>query len=52
MLESVLKLPDYQNEYGQGVALDQPDLRENWSWGPRFDGLMRPWGQEIDGEQR
>ena len=52
MFESILKLPDYQNEYGQGVALDQPDLRENWSWGPRFDGLVRPWGQEIDGEQR
>ena len=29
-----------------------PDSRENFSWGPKFDGVMRPWGQEVDGEQR
>jgi TonB-linked SusC/RagA family outer membrane protein len=51
-LESILKLPDYQNEYGQGVDKDHPDLRENWSWGPKFDGVVRPWGQEVEGEQR
>jgi hypothetical protein len=25
------------------------DPKENWSWGPRFDGVVRPWGQEING---
>jgi TonB-linked SusC/RagA family outer membrane protein len=51
-LESILKLPEYQNEYGQGVDKDHPDLRENWSWGPKFDGVVRPWGQVVEGEQR
>jgi TonB-linked SusC/RagA family outer membrane protein len=50
--ESILKLPDYQNSYGQGVDKDHPDLRENWSWGPKFDGVVRPWGQVVEGEQR
>ena len=52
MFESILKLPEYQNEYGQGVGLQDPDLRENWSFGPKFDGVVRPWGQIVDGEQR
>ncbi|RZL01437.1 MAG: SusC/RagA family TonB-linked outer membrane protein, partial [Pedobacter sp.] len=46
---SILKLPDFQNEYGQGYDLVTNDLIENWSWGPRFDGVVRPWGQEING---
>lgn len=46
-----LKLPEEQNEYGQGGE-KLPDSRENFSWGPKFDGVMRPWGQEVDGEQR
>lgn len=50
-LESILKLPDYQNEYGQG-GQGTPDSRENFSWGPRFDGSMRPWGQQIGDSQR
>lgn len=50
-LESILKLPDFQNEYGQGGQKEY-DSRENFSWGPKFDGKVRPWGQEIDGEQR
>ncbi|MGZ5243954.1 MAG: SusC/RagA family TonB-linked outer membrane protein [Bacteroidia bacterium] len=49
--EDVLRLPEFQNEFGQG-ANGAPDSRENFSWGPKFDGKMRPWGQEIDGEQR
>lgn len=52
MFESVLKLPDYQNEFGQGVDKEHFDFRENWSWGPKFDGVLRPWGQIVDGEQR
>lgn len=50
-LESVLKLPEYQNEYGQG-GQKEVDLRENFSWGPKFDGQVRPWGQVVEGEQR
>jgi TonB-linked SusC/RagA family outer membrane protein len=46
---SILKLPDFQNEYGQGYDMVTNDLIENWSWGPRFDGVVRPWGQEING---
>lgn len=45
---NVLKLPDFQNEYGQGGA-GQEDPRENWSWGPAFDGQEREWGQSING---
>ncbi|HEV7330538.1 MAG TPA: SusC/RagA family TonB-linked outer membrane protein [Flavisolibacter sp.] len=46
---SILKLPDFQNEYGQGYDNSVIDPKENWSWGPRFDGVMRPWGQSING---
>lgn len=45
---NVLKLPTFQNEYGQG-SHHEPDPRENFSWGPKFDGSMQPWGQEING---
>lgn len=50
-LESILKLPEYQNVYGQGGS-KQPDLTENFSWGDKFDSSLRPWGQVVDGEQR
>jgi len=50
---NVVKLPEYQNDYGQGYDGDTDaetiDPRENWSWGPRFDGVVRPWGQSING---
>jgi TonB-linked SusC/RagA family outer membrane protein len=52
-LSSVLKLPEFQNKYGQGdVDNTYDDRRENFSWGLPFDGQLRPWGQEIDGKQR
>lgn len=44
--ESILRLPEFQNEYGQG-GRKAPDSRENFSWGPKFDGKLRPWGQQI-----
>jgi TonB-linked SusC/RagA family outer membrane protein len=48
-----LKLPDYQNKYGQGDLDNIPDdRRENFSWGYEFDGKLRPWGQVIDGKQK
>jgi TonB-linked SusC/RagA family outer membrane protein len=56
---SVLKLPDFQNEYGQGyydeISADGKsatyinDPQENWSWGAPFTGLAQDWGQQIDG---
>ncbi|WEK19396.1 MAG: SusC/RagA family TonB-linked outer membrane protein [Candidatus Pedobacter colombiensis] len=45
---SVLKLPELQQEYGQGdggVSI----LKENGSWGPALTGIVQPWGQQIDG---
>ncbi len=52
-LSRVLKLPEFQNKYGQGdVDNVADDRRENFSWGLPFDGKMRPWGQVINGQQR
>ena len=56
---SILKIPDWQNEYGQGymsgsatsagyvTGLD--DASDNFSWGAPFTGKVEPWGQKIDG---
>jgi TonB-linked SusC/RagA family outer membrane protein len=44
------KLPTYQDQFGTGwggVAV----LDENGSWGPAFDGKIRPWGSIVDGQQ-
>lgn len=46
---SILKLPDFQNQYGEGYDNVTNDPKENWSWGPKFDGVVRPWGQAING---
>jgi TonB-linked SusC/RagA family outer membrane protein len=55
---SILKLPEFQNEYGQGYHTDidengvvsyENDPKENWSWGAPFTGQVQPWGQQIDG---
>jgi TonB-linked SusC/RagA family outer membrane protein len=54
---SILKLPEFQNEYGQGyydevngkTATYINDPVENWSWGAPFTGAMQEWGQMIDG---
>ncbi|OON69136.1 SusC/RagA family TonB-linked outer membrane protein [Hymenobacter sp. CRA2] len=35
--ESILKLPEFQNEFGSGYAGEYIPY-ENTSWGPRFDG--------------
>lgn len=45
---NVLKLPDFQNQFGQGYN-KQPDRMENFSWGPAFTGELEEWGQEING---
>jgi len=48
--DTPLRLPDWQNEYGQGF-FGKRDIRENTSWGPKFDGAMRYWGYRIDGKR-
>ncbi|MBL7699106.1 MAG: SusC/RagA family TonB-linked outer membrane protein [Chitinophagaceae bacterium] len=55
---NVLKLPTLQNQYGQGYFIGNDDQgvpqyfidpKENWSWGPAFDGEEKEWGQSING---
>lgn len=58
---SILKMPEFQNEYGQGYwnnTFDKDgnlnlvlDPRENGSWGPAFTGKVQEWGQSIDGKR-
>jgi TonB-linked SusC/RagA family outer membrane protein len=49
----ILKLPDFQNEYGQGDRdVVKDDRRENFNWGLPFDGKERPWGQVVNGKQQ
>ena len=56
-MSSILKLPEMQNEYGQGYSyynnagdlLFENDPKENWSWGAPFTGEMQEWGQSING---
>ncbi|MCD6010208.1 MAG: SusC/RagA family TonB-linked outer membrane protein [Flavipsychrobacter sp.] len=49
----ILKYADMQHTYGQGNIYQgvPDDRRENFSWGYKFDGQMRPWGQVINGKQ-
>lgn len=51
MYESILRLPTFQNEYGEGF-FGESDLLENTSWGPKFDGKDRLWGHVVDNSQR
>lgn len=53
--ESPLRLPQMQNEFGQGWydrGGGSSDLMENGSWGPRFDGKTRVWGFVVDNQQQ
>ena len=45
-IETVAYMPDFQNEYGIGVA-GEYDGNENVSWGPRFDGVIRQIGPTL-----
>lgn len=49
--EEPLRLIDYQNRYGQGAYGEFISL-ENWSWGPKFDDVLRYWGYEVDNSLR
>lgn len=37
-----------QNRFGQGYDNLHFDSGENWSWGPAFDGVERPWTSAVD----
>jgi TonB-linked SusC/RagA family outer membrane protein len=39
---------DLQDQYGQGFS-KYAYIAENGSWGAKLDGMVRPWGSEIDG---
>lgn len=53
--ENPLRLPYFQNEFGQGwynrTTEPTGDLQENGSWGPKFDGQIRKWGFVVDNQQ-
>lgn len=46
----ILKTPKYQSTFGQGWD-GQHYLQENGSWGPKFDGKPRLWGNAVDNSQ-
>ncbi|WP_411973087.1 SusC/RagA family TonB-linked outer membrane protein [Sphingobacterium sp. Lzh-3] len=46
-VSNVLKVPQTQNVFGQGWP--DYDYAENGSWGPKLDGITRPWGSEVNG---
>lgn len=48
--ETPLRLPTFQNQFGEGFN-GEPDLIENTSWGPKFDGAVRPWGHIVNNQQ-
>jgi TonB-linked SusC/RagA family outer membrane protein len=52
--ESPLRIPEMQNEYGQGWydGTLEANLEENGSWGPRFDNKTRVWGHIVDNQQQ
>ncbi|WP_238531059.1 SusC/RagA family TonB-linked outer membrane protein [Flavobacterium frigoris] len=47
----ILRTPQYQDQFGQGWN-GQHFLGENGSWGPKFDGVVRPWGNIVDNAQK
>ena len=49
--ENVLRLPQVQNEFGQGWY-GAKTMDENGSWGPRFDGALLRYGKEWNHSQQ
>ncbi len=53
MMDEILKLPTFQNQFGQGFFGSSRDFpNENTSWGSAFDGKDRVWGRVVDNQQR
>jgi len=49
-ISTPLRLPHMQNEFGQGWSGHWAS-DENGSWGPKLDGIVRPWGNVVDNSQ-
>ena len=49
-VETAIVLLQRQNKFGQGYDNLHLDSGENWSWGPAFDGVVRPWTSAIDSD--
>lgn len=47
---NALFTPTLQSRNGQGWS-GAFDSQENGSWGPALDGVVRPWGNAVNGEQ-
>ena len=54
IFESALKLPEFQNEFGEGWydGSLSANLEENGSWGAKFDGKSRIWGHIVNNQQQ
>ena len=50
-VQQVGRIPTEQTMFGQGWSGDRA-LDENGSWGPRFDGKERVWGNIVDNSQQ
>jgi TonB-linked SusC/RagA family outer membrane protein len=48
--EKAYILMQRQDRFGQGYDNAHFDSGENWSWGPEFDGVVRPWTSPIDAD--
>lgn len=53
--EQAYVLMQRQDQYGQGFgipfsSIPGRDSGENWSWGPAFDGVTRPWTSPVDSD--
>ncbi|AYD49182.1 SusC/RagA family TonB-linked outer membrane protein [Arachidicoccus soli] len=44
------KLPKMQDQFGNGWGFEFIP-GENGSWGPKLDGVVRPWGSVVDNSQ-
>ncbi|MFY0713887.1 SusC/RagA family TonB-linked outer membrane protein [Seonamhaeicola sp. NFXS20] len=49
-MQNAIVLLQRQNKFGQGYDNAHLDSGENWSWGPAFDGVVRPWTSPIDSD--
>lgn len=49
-VEKAYVLLQRQDKFGQGYDNAHFDSGENWSWGPEFDGVVRPWTSAIDSD--
>ncbi|HEY5688234.1 MAG TPA: SusC/RagA family TonB-linked outer membrane protein [Yeosuana sp.] len=49
-METAYILLQRQSQWGQGYSNANLDSGENWSWGPRLDGVVRPWTSAIDSD--